>query len=89
MNYRLEISGRAKKDIWALDPVVQKRIVSKLKFFLAQDDPVSFAKRLVNSKDGDYRWRIGHYRIVFDVDNNVILLLRVQHRGQIYKPWPR
>lgn len=86
MKYRLEISGKAKKDIRLLDPVTQKRIVKKLKFFLGQDDPLSFAKKLVNSKDGDYRWRIGHYRVVFDVKDGAVLLLRVQHRGQVYKP---
>ena len=85
MTYTLEISGKAKKDIQSLDLVVQKRIVKKLRFFLAQEDPLSFAKPLVNSKDGNYRWRIGHYRVVFDVNTSVILLLRVQHRGQVYK----
>ena len=85
MTFALEISGNAKKDIQSLDSVVQKRIVKKLQFFLAQEDPLAFAKPLVNSKDGDYRWRIGHYRVVFDVNGNVILLLRVQHRGQVYK----
>lgn len=86
MKYRLEISGKAKKDIRSHDPVVQKRIASKLKYFLAQDDPLAFAKKLVNSKDGNNRWRAGHYRVVFDVDDSVILILRVQHRGQVYKP---
>lgn len=85
MRYRLEISGKAAKDIQSLDEVIQKRIARKLKFFLAQDDPLAFAKKLVNSKDGDYRWRVGHYRVIFDAKSNVILILRVQHRGQVYK----
>ncbi len=85
MTYALEISSKAKRDIQSLDSVVQKRIVKKLQFFLTQTDPLSFAKPLVNSKDGDYRWRIGHYRVVFDVKGTVILLLRVQHRGEVYK----
>lgn len=85
MPYKLEISSRAAKDIKALDAVVQRRIAAKLKFFLAQDDPLAYAKRLVNAKDGDYRWRIGHYKVVFDVSDTTILLLRVQHRGEVYK----
>ncbi|HEY1646139.1 MAG TPA: type II toxin-antitoxin system RelE/ParE family toxin [Candidatus Saccharimonadales bacterium] len=85
MTYKLEISGKAKKDLQSLDSVVQKRIVKKLQFFLTQEDPLAFAKPLVNSKDGDYRWRIGHYRVVFDSNDSTILLLRVQHRGQVYK----
>ena len=86
VKYKLEISSKAKKDLQSLDPVVQKRIANKLKFFLGHKDPISFAKKLVNSKDGDYRWRIGHYRVVFDVQGNVVLLLRVQHRREVYKP---
>ena len=85
MKYRLEISRHAKRDIQALDPVVQKRIANKLQFFLKQGDPLAFAKMLVNGKDGDYRWRIGPYRIVFDVNDQVILLLRVQHRKDVYR----
>ena len=85
MPYKLEISSNARKDIRALDLVVQRRIASKLKFFLAQDDPLSFATRLINSKDGQYRWRIGHYRVIFDVTGSTILLLRIQHRSKVYK----
>ena len=85
MKYSLEISGKAKKDIQSLDAVIQKRIAKKLQFFMTQEDPLSFAKPLVSSKDGDYRWRVGHYRVVFDVRESVIVLLRVQHRGEVYK----
>lgn len=81
----LEISGTAKKDIQSLDSVVQKRIAKKLQFFLAQEDSLSFTKPLVSSKDGNYRWRIGHYRVIFDVNGTTILLLRVLHRGEVYK----
>lgn len=85
MQYNLEISGRANKDIKTLDKVIQRRIAGKLKFFMDQDDPLTFAKRLTNSKDGNFRWRIGHYRVIFDVKGDTILLLRVQHRSQVYK----
>ena len=81
----LEISGTAKKDIQSLDSVVQKRIAKKLQFFLAQEDSLSFTKSLVSSKDGNYRWRISHYRVIFDVNGTTILLLRVLHRGEVYE----
>lgn len=85
MQYSLIIESRAKKDLQSLDFVVQKRIVKKLRFFLAQPDPLQFSKRLIDTSGGDYRWRVGHYRLVFDVKNNVILLLRVQHRKDVYR----
>ncbi len=85
MRYSLKIESRAKKDFQSLDSVVQKRIVKKLKFFLEQQDPLQFSKRLIDTSGGDYRWRVGHYRLVFDVKGNVIMLLRVQHRKDVYK----
>ena len=85
MRYQLKIESRAKKDLQALGGATQKRIAKKLKFFIEQDDPIYFAKQLVNSKDGDYRWRVGHYRVVFDIDNDTIRLLRIQHRKDVYK----
>jgi mRNA interferase RelE/StbE len=84
MVYKLEISDKAIKDLKKLDKVVQKRIVKKIKFFMNEADPLQFSKTLVNSKDGDYRWRIGNFRVVFDVDGNKIKLLRIQHRKDVY-----
>jgi mRNA interferase RelE/StbE len=84
MVYKLEISDKAIKDLKKLDKVVQKRIVKKIKFFMNEADPLQFSKTLVNSKDGDYRWRIGNFRVVFDEDGNKIKLLRIQHRKDVY-----
>ncbi|MEI7674784.1 MAG: type II toxin-antitoxin system RelE/ParE family toxin [bacterium] len=85
MKFELKIESRARNDIQSLDRVVQKRVAKKLKFYLNQDDPIQHAKKLVDSKDGNYQWRIGNFRAVFDIDGNVIKLLRVQHRKDVYK----
>lgn len=85
MSYKLIIEGRAKKDLQVLDQVTQKRIIKKLKFFLTQDNPIASAKKLTDPQDGDYRWRIGHYRAIFDVEDKTIKLLRVQHRREVYR----
>ncbi len=34
---------------------------------------------------GGYRLRVGDFRIIFDSDGNVILIIRIDSRGQIYK----
>lgn len=85
MGYSLKIESRAKKDLQSLDPIIQKRIAKKLKFFLTQPDPLLFAKKLIDASGGDYRWRIGHYRVIFDVNEDVVMLLRVQHRKDVYR----
>ena len=84
MKYKLKIESRARKDINSLDPIVQKRIAKKLKYYIKQSDPLQFAKKLVDSSGGDYHWRVGNYRVVFDVSAEEIRLLRVQHRKDVY-----
>ncbi len=85
MKYHLIIESRARKDLQSLDLIVQKHIAKKLKYFIEQPNPLQFAKKLVDSSGGDYRWRVGNYRVVFDVTGKEIRLLRVQHRKDVYK----
>lgn len=83
MTYKLLYTQTAVKDIRRLDNVVQKRIKKKLEEFA--ENPISLSKRLVNSAIGTYRFRVGNYRIVFDIDGRNIVVLRVGHRREIYK----
>lgn len=84
-NYRLVFSGSSKKEIEKLDRVTRQRISKKLSYFLEQDDPLTHARQLVHSKIGGYRFRAGHYRIVFDVNGNDIEVISVKHRKDVYR----
>jgi mRNA interferase RelE/StbE len=64
---------------------VQVRIITKLDFFVEQENPLQFAEYLINSDIGSYRFRIGDYRVIFDVDENEIVVLAVGHRREIYR----
>ena len=83
MVYEIVISYSAKKEIEKLDAVAKKSIY--LKLIQLQKDPVRNAKKLRNSDIGDYRWRVGNYRIVFDIEKDKIVILKVGHRREIYK----
>ena len=39
-------------------------------------------------KDFSYRFRIGDYRVVFDIDDNNVVILRIGHRKSIGKSTP-
>ncbi len=84
-NFRMVFAGSSKKDLDKLDSVTRKRIANKLQYFLAQDDPLIYARHLVDSKIGDYRFRVGHYRIAFDVDDDILQVISIKHRKDIYK----
>ena len=83
MNYELVFTRRAEKDIKTLDEITKKRIGKALLKY--NKDPLKYAERLTDSKLGDYRFRIGDYRVVFDMDGQRIVVLRVGHRREIYK----
>lgn len=82
MSYTLLYTKTAAKDIQKLDNVTKKRIKKKLDEYVK--DPLNYAKKLTDSKIGTYRWRIGNYRVVFDIENQNIIILRVGHRREIY-----
>ena len=75
-------------DLQKLDQTVAQRIATKLRFFAQQENPLRFAERLTNSPYGEYRFRVGDYRILFDVNARgiitVLVILRIKHRREAY-----
>ena len=83
--YKLLYKKLAVKSIEKLPPHIKKRIKAKLEWFITQKDPLSFAERLTKPADAQYRYRVGVYRILFDLEDNNIVILYVQHRSEVYK----
>lgn len=83
MRYKLLYTKSAFNDIKQLDVVVRKRVKKKIEEY--SFNPLLYAKKLIHSAIGSYRWRAGNYRIVFDIDKDKIVILRVGHRKEIYK----
>ena len=83
MSYRLVYTQKAVRDIDRLAAGVKKRIGTTLLRF--KDNPLQYAERLTDPKLGGYRFRIGDYRVIFDIEGNDIVVLRAGHRKEIYK----
>lgn len=83
MTYQLIYTKSASKDIQKLDAVAKRKIKNKIETYAQK--PLAYAKKLANSQLGDYRWRIGNYRTVFDIEGKKIIILRVGHRKEIYR----
>lgn len=83
--YRLVVARSARKDIDKLDGVTKQRIAKKIDYFLKQDNPLVFARELIDSKIGSYRFRVGHYRIVFDIHDETLEVLSIKHRKDVYR----
>jgi mRNA interferase RelE/StbE len=78
-------TAKAKKDIDGLEKIVRNRLGKKLLQYSTLDDITQVAKKLENSSIGDYRLRVGDYRILFDLELSTVVVLRVQHRKDVYK----
>lgn len=83
--YKLLYKKPAAKDIQKLPKQIQKRLKVKLEWFIAQDDPLKFATSLTKPADAQYRFRVGTYRILFDVEGSNVVILHVQHRKEVYR----
>jgi len=75
---------KAAKQLESLSHVAQGRIVKKMRFYAKQDDPLKFAKRLTDHREGEFRFRIGDARLTFDVKRNTIYILKIGKRDKIY-----
>ncbi|MEO8209666.1 MAG: type II toxin-antitoxin system RelE/ParE family toxin [bacterium] len=81
--HKVLFTDRSKKDLKKLEISIQKRIVEKLNEF--STEPHQYSKKLQDSRIGNYRFRIGDYRVAFDIENDEIIILRIRHRKDIYR----
>ena len=73
----------AARDIKRLDRVVKKKIKKRIETY--SQKPLFYARKLLDPRIGTYRWRVGNYRVIFDIDKKNIVILRVRHRREVYK----
>ncbi|MET4783421.1 type II toxin-antitoxin system RelE/ParE family toxin [Glaciihabitans sp. UYNi722] len=73
----IRFTQKAAKRVRKLEPIAARRIRSFLEQKLAQlDNPRLLGKKLVNEEF--WRYRVGDYRILTNLDNDQILILIVE-----------
>lgn len=90
MKYEVELSLRFQREFRKLDKYTQKIIRSWMnKNLEGTEDPRRHGKRLMGNRSGQWRYRIGNYRLICQIDDNklIILALSVGHRREVYKEW--
>lgn len=86
--YNVELSERFKKEFRKLDKYTQKMIRAWINKNLVDcTDPRQHGKRLTANRSGQWRYRIGDYRLICEIKENelIILALSVGHRRDIYE----
>ncbi|MGL5823378.1 MAG: type II toxin-antitoxin system RelE family toxin [Nocardioides sp.] len=84
--WSIEVAPRAEKALRKLDRQVVRRIRTALVRLGTLEDPTAPCKALSGPLAGLWRYRVGDYRIILDIDHNqvVILTLDLGHRSEIY-----
>ena len=80
--YEIIFSEKAKKQLGKLEKYIQERIVQSLERIRIR--PEAFVTKLVG--DPAYKFRVGDYRVLLDLDKGklLILIIKVGHRKSIY-----
>lgn len=87
MTYSVETTVRFDKEFKKLDKYTQRMIKAWIdKHLVDCQDPRAFGKGLTSNRSGQWRYRIGDYRLICNIqdDKLVILALPVGHRSVIY-----
>jgi mRNA interferase RelE/StbE len=84
--YQIVLTSAARKQLGALPRDVQARIAPVI--LTLGDDPRPHGARKLKGGSDEYRIRVGDYRVVYtiDDDNNIVLIVAVAHRRDVYRP---
>ena len=88
MAWRIEITRTATKQITKLDHRAQGSILRFLRERLSHaDNPRQWGRALQGEKRGLWRYRVGDYRLICDIQDEkiTILVLELGHRKDVYR----
>jgi len=87
LDWRIEYTQGAKRDLSRLDKTAAKRITAYMRERVAgSGSPRSHGKQLRGVLREFWRFRVGDYRILARVDDGklLVLVVRVGHRKDVY-----
>ncbi len=79
--YEIILSETVFKQLQKLEKNVQERIINALERIKIR--PEAFVTKLVD--EPAYKFRIGDYRVILEIDNEKIHILKIGHRKNVYK----
>lgn len=83
--YTIEIRPAARRDLRKLEKIVALRIAIAIDSLAWEPRPSGSLK--MKGKEGYYRLRVNEYRIIYDIqdDKLIVLVARVRHRKEAYR----
>ena len=88
MAWAVELAETAARELERTDPTTRKRVLQFLRERVAtSEDPRRLGRPLVGSRRGLWRYRVGDYRRICDIQDRrlVVLVVTVGHRREVYR----
>lgn len=83
MAYNIDYDSKVLKQLSKIDKKEVKDILDKIERF-AEEPILTQIKKLKTPFDGAYRLRAGNYRVVFYLENDLMLISKIAHRKNVY-----
>ena len=86
--YKVVFTDRAKKQLKKMDKYTASLIIGWIEKNLQNcTDPRQHGKGLTANRIGEWRYRVGNYRLIAQIEDEkiIILILNIGHRREIYK----
>ena len=81
MKYKIEFKPRATKDLRSVNRNDAQRILAKIR---AMENNLAGNVKHLTDFEPQYRLRVGDYRVLFNVENDYIIIYRIKHRREAY-----
>ena len=87
MKWTVDLSKLADSNLKSLDKPIRTQIRNFIRRLQETTNPRSFGKALVGNYKGLWRYRVGDYRLLCEIQDNqlVILVVELEHRSKIYR----
>jgi mRNA interferase RelE/StbE len=79
---QIEILDKAIKDLQKIDKLQANKILESI-CKLENYPNISNIKKLINHNP-TYRLRVGNYRVLFDISDDIVVIGRIRHRKDVY-----
>ena len=86
-HWKIEFEKTARDTLKKLDKPIRKQIEKYLDKLSEIEDPRQRGKGLTGLRAGQWRYRVGDYRLICEIRDDVlvVLVLEIGHRSNIYK----
>jgi mRNA interferase RelE/StbE len=87
VSYTVKLTDKAKKQLSKMDKYTAKLISSWIfKNLVGCENPRAHGKGLTSNRSGQWRYRVGDYRILAEISEGelLILLVDIAHRSVVY-----